>query len=349
MWNVLEIVVHHDPTELARGWARLAERVGAPPFAHPGWFVAWYGAFGHREPEILTVRRDGEVSAVLPLERHPGSLRAAANWHTPLFTPLAADQESLEALCEALLRMRAGRYDLVMLDPDDPAVSAIQRAAPHSVHRVVARQPYVDVTGGWNAYDERLPRKHRKELRRLRRRLGEEGEVEVEFTAGGERLGALLDEGFAIEGSGWKEENGTAIASEPHVERFYREVAHWADVRGWLVLAFLRLDGRAIAFDLGLEVEGAAYALKGGFAPEFRRFAPGNLLTYEALMHAFASEHLSSYEFLGDADDYKLAWSDTVRERVRVQAFRRTPTGLAEMLAWTHGRRAAKWVLGGLH
>jgi CelD/BcsL family acetyltransferase involved in cellulose biosynthesis len=204
----------------------------------------------------------------------------------------------------------------------------------------MVRQPFVDVSGDWSAYEERLARKQRKELRRVRRRLEDEGEVSVQFERGIE----ALDEGLAIEGSGWKSSRGTAIASQPQAERFYREVARWAAARDWLVLAFLRLDGRALAFDLCLEAGGAQYVLKGGFDPSYRRFSPGALLTNDSLARAFESD-LRSYEFLGADDPYKLAWSDGVRERVRLQAFRRTPAGMVERLAWTHGRRLAKRAL----
>jgi CelD/BcsL family acetyltransferase involved in cellulose biosynthesis len=333
------VEVHRDPAEVVEEWTALAERAGAPPFAHPGWFEAWYEAFGHR-PQILTVRRFGELVGVLPLQRHHRALCSAANWHSPAFAPLAADEDGMARLLHAMLAQGAPRYDLMMLEAAHPALGFLHGTGRRVAERVIARQPYVDTSGMWADYDSALPRKHRKELRRQRRRLEELGSVELEFVSGAEQLDALLDEGFAIEDSGWK--TGTAIASDPAIERFYRRVAHWADERGWLTLAFLRLDGRAIAFDLCLEAGGAAYVLKGGFAQECRRFAPGSLLTYESLARAFASPALHSYEFLGDDDRYKLVWTDSARERVRVQTFAPTPGGLASFVAWTHGRQAVK-------
>jgi CelD/BcsL family acetyltransferase involved in cellulose biosynthesis len=81
--------------------------------------------------------------------------------------------------------------------------------------------------------------------------------------------------------------------------------------------------------------------VKVGFDPEFSRYAVGTLLTREAIARAY--EHgLAVYDFLGAEDRYKLDWTDTVRERIRVQAFARTPAGTAGYLAWRHGRPAAK-------
>src|SRR4051794_32874890 len=67
------VEVHRAPAALADEWTALAERAGAPPFAHPGWFEAWYEAFGHR-PQVLAVRRFGELVGVLPLQRHRRAL-----------------------------------------------------------------------------------------------------------------------------------------------------------------------------------------------------------------------------------------------------------------------------------
>ena len=136
-------------------------------------------------------------------------------------------------------------------------------------------------------------------------------------------------------------EAGTAIASDPARERFYREVARWAAERGWLRLAFLHLDDRAIAFDFCIESAGACYVIKGGFDVEARSLGPGVLLTHHELERAFELG-FSSYELLGQADDYKRSWTSTVRERVRLQAFPSSPLGTAEYLAWRRGRPLAK-------
>jgi CelD/BcsL family acetyltransferase involved in cellulose biosynthesis len=213
-------------------------------------------------------------------------------------------------------------------------------AAPRrSVVRTVLRSPYVPIGDDFAAFGESLSRRLRKEIRRLERRAADAGHVEYEFATGTERLDEQLDEGFAIEGSGWKSESGSAIVSSPETHRFYRDVARWAAARGSLVLAFMRLDGRAVAFDMCFEEAGVAYVLKGGFDTAHRKLGPGTLLTHASIARAF-ERGLRSYELLGEADDYKLQWTSELRERVRVQLFAASPGGLARRLAWTHGRRA---------
>ncbi len=340
--GVLRATWHRDVGVLRDDWEDLADRLGASPFAYPGWFSAWYGAFGRGEPLILAMRRRERLVAVLPLERRGRVLRAAANWHTPAYG-LLAEPDAVPEVRRSLLALPVRRRDLTMLDPSDPLLAVARPGL--RIERVVARQPWVDTTGSWEDFKASLARKKRKEMGRQRRRLEERGQVHTEFASGGERLADLLDEGFAIEGSGWKSQQGSAIVSNRAAHRFYRDIAYWGDAHGWLRLAFLRVAGRAIAFDMHLESDGAVYVLKGGFDPDWAAFSPGTLLTYESLERAFADPSLRSYEFLGSADAYKLDWTDATRERVRMQTFAATPAGAATWVAWKYGRAPAKRAL----
>jgi CelD/BcsL family acetyltransferase involved in cellulose biosynthesis len=335
---------HDDLAPIADEWDELAERTGAAPFLRPGWVAAWLDAFGGT-PRIVTLRENGELKGVLPLTRGRALLANAANSHSPLAGAVAEEPSHLHQIARAVVGAGTARTDLRALDVRDPLLAELRAAAlahGHStIERVTEREPYVDLSGGFEAYEAGLARKQRKELRRLQRRLEDEGAVTYEFADGSERLETLLEEGFAIEGSGWKTEAGTAINAVPHERRFYTEIARWAASQGWLRLAFLRLDGRPLAFDYCLEAGGRFYALKGGFDIEFRRFGPGSLLTLESLRRAFAGR-LESYEFLGTDDAYKLQWTSTTRERVRLQVFARSLGGRAQDVAWRFGRPLVK-------
>jgi CelD/BcsL family acetyltransferase involved in cellulose biosynthesis len=336
---------HERIAAIAQEWDELADRLEASPFLRPGWTQAWLDAFPDMSTTVLAVREGGELTAVLPLLRSRALLTSPANSHTPLSGSIAAGAGPAQALARAMIEMRAPRTDLRSLDPGDPLLAQMRTLASElgraTIERVTDREPYVTLSGGLEAYEAGLPRKHRKEIRRMHRRLADEGEVTFEFADGSERLDSLLDEGFAIEGSGWKTDRGSAIAAVPQARRFYTAIARWAAERGWLRLAFLRLEGRPLAFDFCIEAGGSFYALKGGYDIEYRRFGPGSLLTYESLRRAFTAG-LGSYEFLGTDDPYKLNWTATTRERVRLQVFSNSPTGRIQHAAWRYGRPAVK-------
>lgn len=351
--SATDLVVRAEPltASLQLEWDSLARGVDAACFLAPGWILTWAQTFSTTPLSTLCARRGGELVGIVPFVDRSGWRSSPTNWHTPVFGILSRDRESCEALAGALVDSAPSVIDFCFLDSHDPGLHACLEAARARRRRVlvrtVLRSPYVDLSAGdWNAYRAALNPKLRKEIARLRRRLDELGRVSLEFSDGSDGLDDRLREGFSIEGSGWKDTRGTAITSDPRTERFYTDIAHWAAHEGKLMMAFLRLDGHPIAFDLCIEAGGRTHVLKGGFDPAFRRYGPGILLTYEALRRGFELG-LRSYELLGDADRYKLAWTQSVRERARVQVFDvASLSGAVAWAAWTHGRPALRWLRG---
>lgn len=329
--------VHREIAPLAAEWELLADHARAHPFLRPGWLGPWWRAFGAGRLEILALRRAGRLVAVMPLRRRRGALVSLSNYHTPEYGVLGEDASAAERLARAVLSRRARRVSCAFCDPASAAVLAGASARTHRrvLRSVVERSPYVTTSGDWAAYLRGRDARLRRDLRRRRRRLEERGEVRLEVADGRERLGALLEEGFAVEPSGWKAERHSAIASSEETRRFYAEVAAWAAARGILRLSFLRLDGRALAFQYGLEDGGAYYFVKGGYDPAERQAAPGKLLLAGLLERAF-NEGLASFEFLGVDEAWKLEWTSDVRERLVVHAIRPT-TGALEWAAIAGG------------
>src|SRR3954451_207268 len=64
-------------------WARLAERVGASPFAHPGWIGTWAAVFGGGRRSVEAVERDGRLVAIAPFRPQATGVISRTNWHTP--------------------------------------------------------------------------------------------------------------------------------------------------------------------------------------------------------------------------------------------------------------------------
>jgi CelD/BcsL family acetyltransferase involved in cellulose biosynthesis len=326
------VSVTTDLDSLAYEWEQLAERVDGSPFLRPGWILPWLRAFGTGKPEAITVRRGDELVAVLPMQRKRGRLSSAANWHSPVFGPLVADEEARDILLEGLFGAGRPSVELSLLHGETDLLSHIDRSARDAGRRVVERPisacPVVDLAGSFEDYEGRLSRNRRKSLRRGRRALEALGNVTFEVHDRVDGLDAELDEIFRVEASGWKGRRGSAIASQPKTARFYSDVAHWAAERGWLRLSTLRLDGRAIACDYTLEFQGSWYSLKSGYDEDYRAYGPGALLLREQLRHCFESG-ASCLELLGTEDSFKLSWTDRSCERTRVHAFDRSPVGVA--------------------
>jgi CelD/BcsL family acetyltransferase involved in cellulose biosynthesis len=349
--QALQAETHASVEAVADEWRRLADAAGAAPFLRPGWFTAWWGAFGAGRPEIVALRRPGgPLAALIPLRRRLGRVLSSTNWHTPQYGMLAADPGSAAALATTLFERRPFELSLGFVDGAAPEVDLYRAAAAAAGYRVLERtmqrSPYVVTTGSWETFaQERLSRNRRSQLGRARRRLEGEGRVELELADGRERLEEVLEEAFRIEASGWKGTNGTAITSRPDTRRFYRDVARWAAGEGWLRVAFLRLDGQATAMMYLLETDRTLYYLKGGYDPGFERFSPGVVLLGSVIEHAFRSD-IDRVELLGGDERYKLAFTSDVHERLRFQAFATSAPGLLSWGAFSYGRPAARRALG---
>jgi CelD/BcsL family acetyltransferase involved in cellulose biosynthesis len=332
-------------TAITDEWDALVSFVGASPFCAPGWFDAWWKAFGSGRLDVFTLRRDGELLAVLPVAERHGMRRALTNWHTPELEIPAVESAARRALLRRVLKSKRSSLQLAMLtagseDAHDFATVASEEGL-RVLPRTIEHSPYVRLEGDYEDYERTLAQRRRSELRRRRRRLAERGVLTFEVETGEERLDELLDEGFAVEGSGWKTEQGTAILSRPETETFYRLVAGWAAPRGSLRLAFLRLDGRPIAFHFTIEEGSSAYQLKGGYDREFRELAPGQLLVQDMIRWAFG-RGLQTYEFLGADEAFKLDWTASLRKRIALHAFPHSPAGAVAWTAQSYGRPLAK-------
>ena len=344
MATTVEIHQHIEP--LVGKWERLARQLNASPFLWPRWMEAWWHAFGAGQLQILTVYQNGRLAGVLPLRRLGGVLSSTANSHTPLFGFLAANEMAAEKLAQAPFSENARRIELSFLLANDAGLSLIQAAADAQRYRVFTQSirglPYVAIDGmSWEEYEKGLRKSHRGDVRRQRRRLEEEGDLRLDVRDGTQGLEGLLEEGFGVEGSGWKDAEGTSIKAHPATRRFYTEVAGWAAEHGWLRLAFLRLDGRAIAFDYCLELDRTHYLLKTGYDPAYERFSPGKVLRYLMLARAF-SEGLAAYELLGRLESWKQNWTNAYRELQSLHMFAPTALGFLDRMAYVGAHVASK-------
>ncbi len=305
--------------QVAPAWEALAGP-DALPFERPGWFRAWWAAFGGDGGLAVATGWDGEaLTGVLPLRRSGRELHALANDHTPVFRPIG----DAGPLFEAALA-RAGVLSLPALTAAEPSTHELRRLA-RARRRLALVQEYqrhaiVRTDGSFDGYLASLDRKFRKDLQRRARRAEEEvgwRTILLELPSDED-----LTLGFAAEASGWKGERGSAILGDPAAERFYRSLP--VELPDAARFSALELEGRYAAFDLSLVGGNRVWLLKGGFDEEFRRFAPGLILTLAQIEAATAAGH-EAVELLGQAVSWKLRFANDEREQVFVGVYARSP------------------------
>ena len=282
---------------LAPEWTALAELASEPnPFAEH-WFVAasLRTLASDAEIRLLEVRRGELLIGLLPVRAHQGyarlPVRILQSWaHDQMFlaTPLVVAGEE-RAFWSAILAVldaadwAPGLFHLrgvVENGPVHRGLLAVRRGL--TVHRRV--RAFLDSELSPEAYYEQAVRpKKRKEIRRLRNRLAEQGPVEARILDDAGKLESWCSTYLALEKAGWKGEAGSALAARPATEAFFRDVvaAAWAAGR----LQFLRLDvgGQCIAMLVNFLTPPGSFSFKTVFDEGYARFSPGVLIQLENL------------------------------------------------------------------
>lgn len=307
------------------------------PFMDRAWLQCWWDAFGDGELAVAVARREGAVTGVLPLYRHRGRLAALANYHSALYEPAGPDAAAVVA---AACARPEPEVFLNVLRADAAARVRDAVQGRRMLREADKRSPLVDTGGDIEAYLKNLG----STLKRRRRKLAREHQVELRLDDGGADLDAALTEGFEIEGSGWKTRNGTAILSHANTQSFYRAVAQAYRERGELVLGTLLVDGRAIAWHFTLRRAGRLYMLKTGYLEDAAKSAPGLMLHLMTIEHCFADPAIEVYELLGHTERWKREFATTELEHERVRLYRGSPSGIARRLVRRHAVPLAKRV-----
>ena len=314
---------------LADEWDELALRTDAPPFSRPGWIRAWWSAFGRGELCILTYRRDGELSSVLPLARYRGLLRSCSNVHSPLFDGASSDPEGLQTLLTVALSESRRGVILSELESESQLAVAARQVADQSRCRlfVLDQQaaPYVDSAMSREEFEHSLGASKRHQLRRKRRRLADAGELTYEVVERLDDLEDRLERFLRLEGSGWKASSGTAIRVRPETRRFYTDIAAWAMESNLLRLSFLCLDDQPVVGWFMIGDEAHQYSLKTGYDEEFSRYSPGMLLALEEIGRALESGR--TFEFGEGMNRMKEDLADAQRTAEQVALFPRSVRG----------------------
>jgi CelD/BcsL family acetyltransferase involved in cellulose biosynthesis len=296
--------------DLEAEWTVLADIASEPNAFAEHWFVAASLRTLARGADIrlLEVRRGDRLVGLLLVETHKGyarlPVRIVQNWaHDQMFlyTPLVAAGEERAFWAAVLETLDAadwapGLLHLRGLAGNGPVHRGLL-AARHgvTVHREV--RAFLESALSPDAYYEQAVRqKKRKEIRRLKNRLAEQGPITARILDDAAALDGWCSIYLALEKAGWKGEAGSALADRPHTEAFFREAvaAAWAAGR----LHFLRLDvGEiCIAMLVNFLTPPGSFSFKTVFDEAYARFSPGVLIQLENLKIL---------------DDPRIAWMDS--------------------------------------
>lgn len=279
-----EFLIHHEVDErLEAEWDDLARRHGTRFASRPAYALSWFRAVGKGRLAVATVRRGGELAAVLPLHvRRRAGVEVARLLGHGLGTvgeAPATDRAALEYLVDGLRREQLP-LELTHLPAGSPFLEVL--LAADGLHVDLHRDdhcPVIDVPEGTTVPDLRSS-KTRSRLSRARRKWeAQHGVVDRILVQTPEELERHWSEivtltELADDAAG---EGRLHLLSGEHgqfTHRFLREEA----AAGHLVVIGLTVDGRWVGLQVLLTTGGRAEGWLNRFDPGCRPLIPGHQL-----------------------------------------------------------------------
>lgn len=288
--------------QFVREWDALAARASEPNPFFERWFLLpslkHLGAGS--QVNVKTFRLDGELLGLLPISRvwkyYGYPIPHASVWlHANAFcgAPLVArgfEHPFWKALLEHFDRhsRKAAFLHVPHLPADGPVFAALddvlcETRRPAFTVDTFERAMLASNTDAESYLNASMSAKKRKELRRQRKRLEDEGSLAFERESGLARIEQWIADFLRIEAAGWKGEAGSALASSPATQRFFIETLIEAARQGQLERLSLSLNGQPIAMLASFITPPGAYSFKTTFDEAYARFSPGLLLQLENL------------------------------------------------------------------
>lgn len=316
---------HEPPPETTRAeWNGLAARSGSV-FSTYEWLTSWCGAFGDEALWLELRGPDGTLRASACCRRGRFSTLTAATdpRYSEDWDVLAADDRARQDAWAAVaaVGMRHMRLGPMLADSAVAARDVLTSGPYRVLLGETRRRPYVPLPGTWDELLRSVSRSLRKELRRKQRALKHAGEVRFRTNCGEDGFEDDFATFVALEASGWKGRNGTALRCQPEALRLYRSFALGAARRGWLRLSILECSGVPVAASLGCAFAGKGLRLKSAFDERHSDDSPGLVLLAEDLRRS-VDEGLREYDLLGMPQGHKMRWGTQTRPVVTLRAYR---------------------------
>ena len=286
-------------------WRKLAEEALDPnPFFAPDFLVPYLDNIGRQQVKLLAIadKTTGNWLMAAPVgTRKLGfAVPAATTWVTdygPLGSPLLAPgaPEGIASVFFSLVA-KTTRTPLICLpylpldgETAEP-ILATDDWHPAKV-QIAERACHSDGEGGMKQFSKAYRGKRRKELKRLVRRLSDEGEVAF-VSYRGDELIHQFENFLQLEAAGWKGERGTALLSRQDTAKFARELIarHARTAR----LDAVTVGGRPIAMLVMLRQGKRAFSWKITYDETYARYSPGSQLA----LYAF-EENLADPDICG--------------------------------------------------
>lgn len=310
-------------------WNRLS---GNQPLLRHEWHCCWWKHFaGRHQLAIAVVREANRIVAIAPwyiahdpllgrVVRFLGSGKTCTDYQR-ILTEDASTSESVRLIAEALCATdsqspyaRLDRVELEGVRDAEPTIELLVQLLGRQGFRV---QPEplesswaTDSVSNWREFHDSLPKRMRRKLGRVQRRIEQAGHLRFRQTSGQEEFHRKWPVLVELHQKRFSDQKGldgcfacpdfTAFLSDAcrQLAATDRASIHWAE-----------LDGRPFVAQLHLHSPGTSYMYQSGFDPAYADWEPGFLLYFHVLREQFSAGTPQSLDFLRGNEPYKAMWN----------------------------------------
>ena len=242
--------------------------------------------------KLITVRQGPDLLLAFPATNERLLTRT---WDTPLTASgLPHVSEGLaESAIQTLINAQNKPLLLKAIPTDGKFFDILKR---HSAHFEIIEKWQRAALRPSGTYEDWLQnnfdQKRRKEFKRQRSRLSEQGVMTTDTLQQGQDLKPFVDELLLLEAKGWKGAKGTAISANPKLKAALEKAC--ANLHNSKKLRFwsLKLNGKSIA-SLYAIVEGdQAWLGKIAYDEDFAKYSPGVQIILHCTENFFSEPHI---------------------------------------------------------
>jgi CelD/BcsL family acetyltransferase involved in cellulose biosynthesis len=355
----LTVRIARSPAEAREAWRDLSAR-GA--VGYHGQTFEWYDAYhrslgnGKTSWAIAVVLRGASPVGVLPLciqrtRLYKVAVRALALPANPdlLLCDIAASDPLPLAGLDGALRSALARagvaWDVILFQKVREDSKAAAVLGGHHVVIPEGKSSWFSCREGYEAIAANYSSRLRKSLKHARKRLRAEDGLEIQASAG-DGIGAAFAQFLEVEASGWKAEQGSAIAQVPDRRAFYELLAQGGNGVWRPEINLLRVNGRTAAAQLCVRAGRVLSVLKIGYDESQRELTPGNLLLDHLLKTSCEKGDTDTVSLVTDMS-WMADWGTRKAALLTLMRFNHTAAGLAAR-ALSHAGRLRNRIRNGL-
>lgn len=321
---------------LKQDWNKLAQHYPDHFFYRHEWFesaFAW--ARLDSKLNILCAFVNDQLIAILPLcikqAQYKGLPYRLAEFLTVPDTQMcdliiAPDFQALSGkVFQHLLNHRCwDKLRLHYLEPNSHISKLNNQLNLDGIFLATTKHSMVDMGSSWEAYYQTRSRRLKKGNNHCRNQLQKQGDIRVE------NISYMPNDGILniiknISQNSWKKKTKTTFdQAGPYA--FISELISTAKQNHWLNLWVLKLNEKAIAYELQIEFNQTVYALRSDYLKEYAELSPGSYLNWQILQRLF--EDKQKRYCMGPGENaYKQRWENQQKQIYTFSLYQSTMIG----------------------